>query len=549
MEKKNIGNWVAKPGCLDVVVVLVIASIFYGFQLGKRSFENHDHQLYAFIADEMLQTRDWLVMRTGEDLYARKPHLLFWAICLFSSLKGEVTPFSARLPCVLSAIGTCVVTFVFAQKWLSRRAAYLASFMLMGTWAFSWNARRVQFDIVLTFFLWAALFFLYAGYKSIESDNRGKRYYFIAGFAISLAVLSKGPAGIMFSLVPFGIFLVIQKNFRRHLGGLVCAIAPLFLFISMWLLAYIRAVGAKEILGTFSREMVGHLVDKSDQWERLPFYYYLRDIPSNFAPWSIFIPALAVFLYHLFRREKSEVYLFLVVWVTTVVLLLSTAYSKTSRYSFPTYPALALMVAGVSATRIDEGESMKQWTRRLLDYPALWSAIGIFVGMVGILVFSLLFDQFHYLLWMCLLFCALILPLTISMRRTSADQRFMRSLVIMIVFMLFFNWAYIAYLTANDDRFSPMKMVYRQFGEEIKQGRVATYNFSSPDLNFYSHRRIPAVSDSTELADYLEKDERVYCLIREYDVPGLPEEMIHKLKFLSRTEVQRNKSFFMVSNY
>ncbi len=537
-----------KPSCMDALIILGVATIFYGFKLGSRSFENHDHLMFASIASKMMETRDWLVMHTGGDVYANKPHLLFWSICLFSLPYGEVTPFTARLPCALSAVGSCVVTFLFARSLFSRRAAYLASFILMGTWAFSWNAQRVRFDIMLTFFTLLALFLLYTGYRKYESGGDGRRYYFFSGLAIALSVMVKGPLGLFLTLMPFVIFLVVRKRFSVHVMKLAYAIVPLVFLIGIWFFVYFRAVGAKPLSDALFHDTIAHVVDKSDQGPRGPFYYYLVDIPLKLAPWSIFFPVVAAFLFRLFSRERPENYLFLLVWIASVVVMLSLAYSKFSRYSFPIYPALTMMVAGVAAARIDDEDSMQPWARRLADSLAAWVGVGMSMATIASLVVSLLVEQYRWLFWVSLLFAAIALPLALGVPRAAPRKRFARGLMLMITFMLFFNWAYIAFLSAYNDKYSPMTIAYGKLKNAIEDGRVSTYNFSSSILEYYSKTRIPRLSDPSELDSYMSNDSPVYCLITESDLMRLPDATKRDLIPLEKLEARRDETFVIVSN-
>jgi 4-amino-4-deoxy-L-arabinose transferase-like glycosyltransferase len=533
---------------LDVLVILVAASIFYGFKLGGRSFENHDHDVYACIASTMMETGDWLVMRIGENLYTKKPHLLFWSICLFSIPAGKVTPLTARLPCVLGAVGSCVVTFLFARTLFNRRAAYLASFMLMGTWAFSWNARRIRFDTLLTFFTVLALFLLYTGYKRFESTGHGRRYYVLAGFAIALAILLKGPIGGVLVLVPFGLFLIAQRNLSKHARNVAYTLIPILVIISPWLFVYVRGVGSEALLGAFSRDTMAHFLDKSDQGPRGPFYYYFVNIPLSFVPWSIFFPVVAVVLYRSFRKERRENFLFLIVWIASVLVLLSAAYSKASRYSFPIYPALAMIVAGVVASMVDDEESIKPRARRVTDILAVSAAVGMSAAVAVVLGLSLLVGQFRHFLWISVIFGALIAPFAAGLRRSPSRQRLMRGLTVMILFMLYFNWAHVAHLVAHDDKYSPMKVASGRLRDAAEDGRLVTYNFASFPLNYYTSTEIRKISSPSGLDDYMSSDSPVYCLIGESDLSGLPDATKRNLDLDGKTELEQKKGFFIVSN-
>ena len=74
-----------------------------------------------------------------------------------------------------------------------------------------------------------------------------------------------------------------------------------------------------------------------------PFYYYLLKFPSDFLPWSVFIPAACI---HFWRnRTRNNNILFPAAWFAATFLLFSLVSGKRSLYLLPLYPAAALIMA------------------------------------------------------------------------------------------------------------------------------------------------------------------------------------------------------------
>ncbi len=441
----------------DVLLILLVAGLLFGFKLGVRGLYNHDHGFFARVASYMLEDRTWFSMRMGGTPYTNKPHLLFWSICLFSLPKGEVTAFTARLPCVLSAIGSCVVVFFFARELFNRRAALISSYMLMTTWTFAWNARRVRYDIMLTFFTLLAMFLLYKGYREFESGRNWKRYYLWAGVALAFALLVKGVIALALTILPFSVFVVFNKKHSSHAKNLLLTIAPMLVIISIWMFLYIKAAGPEAL----TNDNIAHLLDKSDQGPRLPFYYYLHKIPADFVPWSALLVVCAAHLWGSMRKERLENYQFLLLWILPVLALLSIAYSKAGRYSYPLHPPLAMIVGGVCAVRMDDENQMKARVRRLADFIVIACALGMSAFVLVVLAGSVLVEQFRYLLGISILFTPVVLLLLLSMRRANPRERFARGIALMMAFMFYFHWGYISYLVENDDKYAPKKAAYR----------------------------------------------------------------------------------------
>ncbi len=532
----------------DLFFVVAVASVFYLYKLGDRSFENHDHEKIAGISYQMLQNGEWLTMRSGSGgLYTNKPHLLFWSIDLCSLPFHKVTPWSSRFPIALAAIGACATTFLFALLLFGRQAAYLASFMLMGVWGFSWDARRAWFDVPLTFFVLLAMLLSYCGYKTASARFQ-KIYYFCAGIAIALAFLIKGPPGLLWTIVPFTVFLLYRRSFQHLRRYLIFAIVPMLLSLGVWLILYVQAIGLDFLYASTSKEMMSHLLDRSDQWARQPFYYYLMSVPLDFVPWSIFFPAAAVVIFKRFRREFQEEYLFLLIWIGCVLLLLSFPYSKTTRYSLPVYPALAMIVAGACTDRLHSEDEMSPRLRQLFDHPALWPSLGMSLVVFACFLTALLLPRFRYLAGLSLIFGMILLPLVASLKSAAPPKRFLRSICIMIIFMLFLGLAHIAYLVDNDDDNSPMKVLHRQLSASREHEQVATYKFSTWLLDYYFSENLPRLNEPAELENYLSNEEPVYCLMEGKEYDSLPEGIRQEIGLLSKVKTKRGSMFCIASN-
>lgn len=533
---------------LDVLVILAVSSAFYLFGLGGRSFENHDHEIVAVIANNMLQSRDWLVMHAGGGkFYANKPHLLFWIICLFSLPAGKITPLTARLPCALGAAGCCAVAYLFARRIFDRRTAWLAAFMLMTTWVFSWDARRMWFDIPLTFFVLLAMFFLFWGYKS-ERTQTTPLFYLAAGVAIALAFLIKGPLGILWTIVPFVIFLILERKISTQIRYLLFMLFPVVVLLGVWLFFYVRAVGADTLFAATSKEMISHLSDKSDQWVRQPFFYYFLQIPADFVPWSIFFPATGLLLFRLPRGELKEKYRFLLVWVFSVIIMLSIPYSKTSRYALPIYPPMAMLVSAACIARMDKQEQLPLWLRRFFDYPAVWPALGMSAVIAGALVASIVVPDFRFLLAISAVFLLLLLPLLFRMKAAGPQQRFILAVALMTVFMLYLSLAHVQYLLANDDFYSPMKVMHREFSDAIEEDRFSTYRVSSWALDYYSGVLIRKLGEPEELETFLDNPRPVFCMLREAEAMSLPERVKQKMRIVDKTRLKSGTTLCIISN-
>ena len=124
-----------------------------------------------------------------------------------------------------------------------------------------------------------------------------KRRRWIVLFYIfcALAVLSKGPVGIILPFLIVFCFLFFSKNLSVLKDMLV--FSGIFLFFLIVMPWYVAAtiIGGWEFFHEFIiKQNITRFFDAFDHIQ--PFYYYIDRILTHFFPWSLFlIPALIVY--------------------------------------------------------------------------------------------------------------------------------------------------------------------------------------------------------------------------------------------------------------
>src|SRR5262245_38953823 len=91
------------------------ASILFLFGTWQLPFLGPDEPRYAQIAREMFETGDWIVPKLGGFAWFEKPVLLYWLMALSYAIFG-VNEFAARLPSVVTAVGSVAFLYVTLQK-------------------------------------------------------------------------------------------------------------------------------------------------------------------------------------------------------------------------------------------------------------------------------------------------------------------------------------------------------------------------------------------------------------------------------------------------
>ncbi|MFI5401846.1 MAG: ArnT family glycosyltransferase, partial [Planctomycetota bacterium] len=167
-----------------------------------RDLWNPDEPRYAEVAREMRVTGEWLVPHLNGAIYAEKPPLFFWLSALGQAAGLGFN--AGRVVAGLAALGTLLVTWALARRFLGDRAALLGAVVLGTTVFFPWLARFGVLDVVLTFFV------TLAAYGWI----RGGPWVVLFYVGIGLAVLTKGPVAIVLA-----VFAVLAWRISGGSGG------------------------------------------------------------------------------------------------------------------------------------------------------------------------------------------------------------------------------------------------------------------------------------------------------------------------------------------
>jgi 4-amino-4-deoxy-L-arabinose transferase-like glycosyltransferase len=348
--------------------VLLAALILFGWNVWGYALWAPDEPFFGEGAREMLRDGHWVVPHINGEVNTHKPPLFFWLIALLSLPVGAVTSVTARLPSILAALGSVALTMRLGRRMSERRTAVLAGVMLMTTHMFWDKARWAQIDSLLCFLILVALS-AFEAFRAGDAD--GRRAGVLFWIAAALAVLAKGPVGV---LLPLGIALVTLALDRRlgawrrfaPFSGPLAFLATL----APWVVATTIWGGGYSVWAALREHFVERAV--SGMHHVQPFWYYAQVLPYALLPWSFLVPG-ALLLAWRRRREVDD--RLLLVWSLFVVLFFSVSTEKRDLYILPAVPAFALLAARLVAAI--EG----WWTARVAPPARRW--ITLPQGVVG----------------------------------------------------------------------------------------------------------------------------------------------------------------------
>jgi 4-amino-4-deoxy-L-arabinose transferase-like glycosyltransferase len=323
--------------------LLLAALCLFTARMGDLSLPSLEDAFYAREAVEMARAgRAYTVTWNGVPTHQHPP-LQLWIVARAFRGLGE-HDVAARLPTVILALGTLLVTYRIGSLTVGTPAAVAGVAALLATPMFVDNARRLMMEVPLAFWVASAIW-LY-----LEAAERGRpAWHVLLAVPLGGALLTKSVLGLMPLLALPGA--LARREWRVPLArpwvwiGLVLGLAigaswP----VHQWLTQDPEAVRS---------HFVAHVLRRSAGRQDLLALLegYPRFLVKFYQP--VVFPALAGAWLLLRRpgplRARGAV---LVAWIVVPVVLYSVSAFRTPRFIFPILPALALSAGHALVTLV-----------------------------------------------------------------------------------------------------------------------------------------------------------------------------------------------------
>ncbi len=414
---------------LSILWVAVVSGIAFFWGLASTGLVDETEPLFAEAARQMYETGDWVTPYFNDVTRFDKPPLVYWLMAMGFHLFG-VSEWTVRLPSALSAAGLVGLGFWTLRRFgfarpelavahtagasvgnppllsrLSQRS--LVSTAVIGSALIALNpetlvwARIGVSDMLLTGCMGGALFAFFLGYGQPEAPTRQRNWYLTSYTLMALAVLTKGPVGVVLPgliIAGFWIYLegwiggirAIFQEMHVIKGGL------LFLVITVpWFVLVIAANGQTYIDSFFGYHNFERFTDVVNG-HSAPWYFYFLVVTVGFLPWSPLIPWAIARLrpwgvsYWRSQPRQGQLGLFALIWFLLIFAFFTVAVTKLPSYVLPLMPAGAVLV-GLA------------WSDRLCPPPGRAKTnlgFGISLGLTLLFLGILAFATFYSPNWM-----------------------------------------------------------------------------------------------------------------------------------------------------
>jgi len=350
------------------MAVLVAAwALLVGVSLALRPILPVDETRYVSVAWEMWTRGDFLVPHLNGVPYSEKPPLLFWLMHLGWWAFG-VNEWWPRLVPTLFGLADLLLAGALARRlWPDRPAAHRAvPSILLGFFLWSLFTTLIMFDMLVAFCVLAALLALQAARR-----YGGVLPWGIAGAALGLGILAKGPVALLLPL----LVAVLEPWWGRDLPrppsrlgrlGPIGPIGP----IGWWLglagaVAIAAAIGLAWALPAAAAggETYGQAILLTQTGERIvrafahqhPWWWYLPLLPLLLFPYSVW-PPLWRAMARMRWRGLDAGERFCLSWLVPGLVAFSAISGKQPHYLLPLCPAFALL----AARRLEEKPAVRR---------------------------------------------------------------------------------------------------------------------------------------------------------------------------------------------
>lgn len=354
--------------------------VMFIYKLGAPSLFETDEVIYSQVAREIVRTGDWVTLHLFARNWFIHPPFYMWLTAAGSYVFGD-NEFNTRIWNALFAVGLVYMTCLLGNKMFKGKVGILSGFILATSLQFILQARIAIFDIPLVFFEMMALLFFFHW-----QEDKKIRYYYLFFLSMGLAVLMKGPIGVLLPLlviIPYLIFTGgIRSFFNIHFipGAIVT-----YLIGGTWYTAEVIIHGKKFVDSVFGFYLIGRYLTTIEQHYG-PWYFYVPVIIIGFLPWISFLPFSVTYQW---RMRGDNYNLFSLIWMAVVFVFFSIAGTKLPGYIMPLYPIAAISVSKMMQDHLSgENDGLQDLVMRAFKTLAVSSVI--------LLVISALFKVFEF---------------------------------------------------------------------------------------------------------------------------------------------------------
>jgi len=362
---------------IDLLFIALAAGLLFVPFLGGVHLFDWDEINFAESAREMLQAHDFLTVQINYLPFWEKPPLFIWMQVLSMQLFG-VNEFAARFPDAVAGVVTLIVLYLIGERLFSRRFGLIWALVYAGSVLPQLYFRSGIIDPWFNLFIFLGIYFMVI-YLASDRNRKGIWYVFLSAAFIGLAIMTKGPVGLLVFLLALTVWLILNGNWKKIFNGRFLIVYGITLLVvgGFWFILQI-ADGRASLIMDFIQYQIRLFSQKDAGHGGFLFYHFVVLFFGVF-PASIFM--LAAF--RKFKDTTGEQKLFrhwMMISFWVVLILFTIVKTKIVHYSSFCYFPITFFATYVIVKMIKKELQFSTWLRGVLIGVAALEGM-LFVGL------------------------------------------------------------------------------------------------------------------------------------------------------------------------
>jgi 4-amino-4-deoxy-L-arabinose transferase-like glycosyltransferase len=470
-----------------------------------------DAAQYASIAREMLERGDYLHVTNRYVDYLDKPPLLFWLSALSFKVFG-ISNFAYKLPSLLFALLGIFSTYKLGKLLYSEKTGMLAALMLASCQAMFLITNDVRTDTILTgaiiFSIWNIAVF----------NQSGKWISLLAGFTgIGLAMLAKGPIGLMAPALAFGSHFILRREWKsifrwQWISGLLVVtilLSPMLMGLHQQFDLHPEK-GVSGVRFYLWDQSFGRLtgdnpfINSQQKPQHTDPFFFVHSFLWAFLPWSLFFifgywGKLKNIILSKFRLNENDEAI-TTGGFTLVFIAMSLSDYKLPHYIFIVFPMAAIISADYLLRIFENSEKKK--LQQIFSVVQRITIVLIWLVILALCLYS--FPIKSVLVWMSLI----VFVAAAAYLFFKKSEPFQMLITVSLVTMIGANFML-------STHFYPTLLSYQSTGaagrfiksKNIPNEQFVCYISGGHSLDFYSKRIVPWIQSPQAVNDKMKNGE------------------------------------------
>jgi len=351
---------------------------------------DRDEARFAQATRQMVETGDFVDIRFQDTVRYKKPVGIYWmqaavveAAAKLGLPNAQLRIWLYRVPSLIGAIGTVLLTYWTALAFVSRRGAILAALMMCSSILLAVEAHLAKTDAMLLCATTAAMGAMGRIYVAWQrgDDPAHPSWVTPAIFwtALAVGILLKGPLILMVAGLAIIMLAILDRSAAwlwrlRPVWGLIW----LLVLVLPWFVLIMMRAGDEFFQDSLGGDLLSKLASPQETHGAPPGTYFVLF-------WLTFWPGAALAglaMPAIWRARREPAAQFLLAWLVPSWIVFELVITKLPHYVLPLYPAIAILICGALELKV---LSRRPWLVRGLSWWfTLPAAIGVFLVVVAI---------------------------------------------------------------------------------------------------------------------------------------------------------------------